>query len=58
MWLDLLTNTFGFDSRCLVFDPDNSGTSVGRYVVMTLEEAQQAIGAGAHEASSYTERLL
>lgn len=31
--------------------------SRGEYMVMTLEEAQQAIGAGAGGASSYTERL-
>ena len=29
----------------------------GQYIVMTLEEAQQAIGAGANTAGSYTERL-
>jgi acyl-coenzyme A thioesterase PaaI-like protein len=31
--------------------------SSGQYMVMTLEEAQQAIGAGANTAGSYTERL-
>ena len=32
-------------------------TSKGQYMVMTLAEAQQAIGAGAGGTSSYTERL-
>jgi acyl-coenzyme A thioesterase PaaI-like protein len=31
--------------------------SSGQYMVMTLEEAQQAIGAGAGTASSYTQEL-
>ena len=31
--------------------------SSGQYIVMTLEEAQQAIGADAGGASSYTEQL-
>ena len=31
--------------------------SKGRYMVMTLEEAQQAIGAGAGGTSAYTEKL-
>jgi acyl-coenzyme A thioesterase PaaI-like protein len=31
--------------------------STGHYMVMTLEEAQRAIGAGASGASSYTEQL-
>ena len=31
--------------------------SNGKYIVMTLEEAQQAIGAGAGSTSSYTEKL-
>jgi acyl-coenzyme A thioesterase PaaI-like protein len=31
--------------------------SSGQYMVMTIEEAQQAIGAGANATSSYTDRL-